>query len=183
MKSIFITTFIVAILIGMDVLADEGYVLKEGDVINISVWGEDTLNKTARVLPDGSVSFPLAGTFSVLNMSANQVEKKIAKKLKEFISEPHVSVVIEATEGNRIFVLGKVLQPGAIVMTTPMTVSQALSLSGGLNKFAEDDNITILRSQSDKGKKRLSVKYSDIISGKDFSTNHQLKAGDTILVP
>ena len=68
-------------------------------------------------------------------------------------------------------------------MTGPMTVSQALSLSGGLDKFAEEDNIRILR-KSDNGKgKQLSVNYNDIVSGKDISSNHLLKAGDTILVP
>ncbi len=163
-------------------LAESTYLLKEGDEIEISVWGEDKLDKNVRVLPDGSVSFPLAGNMKIAGLSAPQVEAKIAEKLKAYISDPVVSVVFRSTEGNRIFVLGKVPRPGPIAMTAPLTLTQALSVAGGLDKFAEEDQIIILRNAGGKPT-QLKVKYSDILTGKDLSTNYDLKAGDTILVP
>lgn len=162
--------------------ADAGYQLKEGDVIHISVWGEDTLNQEIRVLPDGSISFPLVGTLRVAGLSTPEVAEVITKSLQEYIPDPDVSVIVTATDGNRIFVLGKVGQPGPIVMTAPLTVMEALSLSGGLGTFADENDIRILR-QSAAGEEQLEVRYNDIMSGKDLSSNHQLKAGDTILVP
>ena len=67
-------------------------------------------------------------------------------------------------------------------MTSPLTVSQALSLSGGLDKFAEKDAIKILRKNNGK-QSQLPLNYTNIITGKDISSNYQLQAGDTILVP
>ena len=163
-------------------LAEDAYQLKEGDVIHISVWGEETLNQQIRVLPDGNISFPLVGSIRVSGLSPSEVEGVITKGLHEYIPDPDVSVVVTATEGNRIFVLGKVVQSGPIFMTAPLTVMEALSLSGGLNTFADGNEIRILR-QTEAGQEQLEVRYSDIMSGKDLSSNHQLKAGDTILVP
>lgn len=162
--------------------AGSAYQLKEGDLINISVWGEENLRQESRVLPDGSVSFPLVGSIVVKGMSTAEVEAAIAKGVGEFIPDPEVSVVVSATEGNRVFILGKVGNPGAIVMTAPMNVMQALSLSGGLATFADENKILVLRGTA-KGQSPLEVRYRDILSGKDLSTNHQLEAGDTILVP
>ena len=163
-------------------LSDAAYQIKEGDVIQISVWGEDRLNQETRVLPDGSISFPLVGNITVSGRTAPDVEEAITKSLHEYVPDPDVSVVITATEGNRIFVLGKVGSPGSIVMTGPLTVMQALSLAGGLDTFANENKIHILR-RSSTGQETLKVRYSDIMSGKDLSSNYQLEAGDTVLVP
>jgi polysaccharide export outer membrane protein len=162
--------------------ADRGYRLKEGDAIHISVWGEDTLNQETRVLPDGNISFPLVGYMKISGLTAPEVEAVITEGLQEYIPDPDVSVVVTATDGNRVYVLGKVAQPGPIIMTTPLTVMEALSLSGGLGTFADENKIRILR-RSSAGEEQLEVRYKDIMSGKDISTNHQLEAGDTILVP
>jgi polysaccharide export outer membrane protein len=151
--------------------------------MHISVWGEDTLNQETKVLPDGSISFPLVGNMRVIGLSASDVEEAITKGLQEYIPDPDVSVIVTSTEGNRIFVVGKVGQPGPIVMTAPLTVMEALSLSGGLNTFADENAILILRQSADGQEQQLKVRYNDIMSGKDLSTNHPLEAGDTILVP
>ena len=62
------------------------YKLNQGDSIFISVWGEDTLQKEVKVLPDGSISFPLAGRIEVANTTAPEVEKRITDKLKTYLS-------------------------------------------------------------------------------------------------
>jgi polysaccharide export outer membrane protein len=174
--------FILGFLITLPVWAGSAYELKEGDTLRISVWGEDKLNQETRVLPDGSISFPLVGNIQAAGLSAPQVEKSIAEGISDFIAEPDVSVVVLFTEGNRIYVLGKVNGPGSFVMSSPLSVMQALSLAGGLTTFADENEILILR-QSPEGQSQLSVRYNDILSGKNLSTNHQLEAGDTILVP
>jgi len=162
--------------------AESAYQLNEGDTLKISVWGEETLNHEINVLPDGSISFPLVGSVNVNSMTAPQVAEEIKKRIKTFIPDPHVSVVISSTAGNRVYVLGKVNNPGAVAMHGPMSVIQVLSISGGLGKFADEDKIRVIRYKEGK-QQQLKINYGAIMSGSDLSTNHQLMAGDTILVP
>ncbi|MGV8919516.1 MAG: polysaccharide biosynthesis/export family protein [Pseudomonas sp.] len=159
-----------------------GYLLSPGDMILISVWHEDSLRQEVHVLPDGSITFPLAGRIDVAGLDASAVALKVAAKLEEFIPEPNVSVVVTSTAGNLVYVQGKVIKPGPVQMAGPTAVLQALSMSGGLDKFADEDGIKVIRRKG-TGQVILPVRYKDLISGRDMSTNLQLQAGDTLVVP
>ena len=160
-------------------LADSGeYKIRQGDMLDVSVWGDETLVKEIRVLPDGSISFPLAGQVPVAGFSPSEIEALITKKLKKYLPDPEVTVIVQSTDGNKVYILGKVNTPGAIPLQGPMTVLQALSISGGFDRFADLDEIKILR-----GRKVLEVHYSDLIRGKNLKSNYSLQADDTILVP
>jgi polysaccharide export outer membrane protein len=158
------------------------YLLKEGDVLEVSVWQEDSLKKELRVLPDGSITFPLVGRVEVAGGTAADVEKKVAEKLKPYLTDPVVNVVVGNINGNRVYVLGNVAKPGPIVLDVPMSVLQVLSSAGGLGRFADENAIKVLRATAE-GVAILPVRYSDLIKAKDLSTNVQLRAGDTLLVP
>lgn len=158
------------------------YRLKEGDSIEVSVWREDSLKKELRVLPDGSITFPLVGRVEVAGRTSGEVERQIVKRLQPYLADPVVTVVIAGINGNRVYVIGKVLRPGPIVLDVPTTVLQALSQAGGLDRFADADAIKVLRGAPD-GPQLLAVRYNDLIKGKDLSANVELRAGDTILVP
>lgn len=160
----------------------ESYTLQEGDVLDVSVWGEETLKKEVRVLPDGSITFPLAGRVDVSNATTTEVEKRITEKLKTYLPDPQVTVVISSIEGNRVYVIGKVLKPGPVPLLSPLTVLQALSQAGGLDKFADGDDIKVLRT-SNNVQNTISVDYDSLIDGKNLESNILLKTGDTILVP
>lgn len=158
------------------------YQIRQGDVLEVSVWGDKSLNKEIRVLPDGSISFPLAGQVAVAGHSPAEVESRITAKLKTYLPDPEVTVIVNSTDGNRVYILGKVNTPGAIPLQGPMTVLQALSISGGFDKFASLDDIKILR-QTPAGQKVLDVHYNELIRGKNLESNYRLQADDTILVP
>lgn len=158
------------------------YQLRQGDVVMVSVWREDALQKQVTVLPDGSITLPLAGRIEVAGLSTPEVERRITEKLKTYLPDPVVTVVIAGIEGNRAYVMGKVNKPGPLTISGPITVLQAISMAGGFDKFADEGGIKVIRTKSD-GQEILSVNYKDIISGKNMSTNIQLKAGDTIVVP
>ena len=134
------------------------------------------------MLPDGSITVPLIGRVEVAGLTAPEVEQRITTKLKQYIPDPVVTVVITGIEGNRAFVIGKVMHPGSLIISGPITVLQAISLVGGFDKFADEGGIQVIR-QKVIGQEILPVHYKDIISGDDMSTNIQLKAGDTIVVP
>jgi len=160
----------------------EIYRLHQGDTLEISVWKENDLQKPAVVLPDGSITFPLAGRLEVVGLSTTEAEQLIAAKLKTYLPDPTVSVVISGIAGNTAYVLGKVIHPGSIVINGPLSVLQAISTAGGFDKFADEGGIKVIRENSNH-QSLLSVNYKNIISGKDMSTNIQLKANDTIVVP
>lgn len=179
-----LTLLLAGINTGLAVAADKpgAYQLRQGDSLQISVWREEALQKQVIVLPDGSITLPLVGRVVVVGLSTTEVEHIITTKLKEYIPEPLVTVVIAGIEGNRAYVMGKVIHPGSLVISGPLTVLQAISIVGGFDKFADESGIKVIRAKSD-GQEVLPVNYKDIISGKNMSTNIQLKAGDTIVVP
>lgn len=159
------------------------YQLHAGDSIFISVWKEEGLQREVRVLPDGSVTFPLAGRVEVAGASANEAAQRVSTKLKEYLPDPVVTVVVTGIEGNRVFVLGKVNKPGAMVLQGPTTVLQALSIAGGLDKFADEKGIKVIRDSGDGKSQVLPVEFRELSAGKSLTTNFRLLAGDTLLVP
>ncbi|WP_283180698.1 MULTISPECIES: polysaccharide biosynthesis/export family protein [unclassified Pseudomonas] len=161
---------------------DPTYRLSPGDNLSVSVWGEDKLKQDVRVLPDGSITFPLAGQVIVAGLDATAVAKLIAVKLEAFIPDPQVSVVVTGTEGNLVYVQGKVLKPGTVHMSGQTSVLQVISMAGGLDKFADKDDIKVVRLNGAR-QEILRVNYSKLMSGDDMSTNFLLKAGDTLVVP
>ena len=158
------------------------YQLHQGDTVMISVWRQDALQKQVVVLPDGSITLPLVGRIEVAGLSTPEIERRITVKLKEYIPEPVVTVVIVGIDGNRAYVMGKVNKPGPLLISGPLTVLQAISIAGGFDKFADEGGIKVIRTKLE-GQEIFPVRYKDIISGKDMSTNIQLKVGDTIVVP
>lgn len=169
---------------GLAVAADtpDVYQLRQGDTVLISVWREDTLVRQVVVLPDGSVTFPLIGRVDAAGLSAPELERSIATKLKKYLPDPIVTVVIVGIDGNRAYVTGKVVHPGPLVINGPITVLQAISIVGGLDKFADENGIKVIRARPE-GQKVIPINFKDIMSGDNISTNIQLKAGDTLVVP
>ncbi len=173
---------LVAVFQSFNAFADENYRLHYGDSVFISVWGEETLQKEVKVLPDGSVTFPLAGRGRRRERYHGGSTKRITEKLKVYLNDPQVTVVVTSVEGNKAYVIGKVLKAGAIPLTGPTTVLQALSLAGGFDKFAELSKIKVLRNVNNK-QTVTSVNYERLIQGQNLESNLLLQPGDTILVP
>lgn len=159
------------------------YKLLQGDRVAISVWGEETLNlKDIMVLPDGTISFPLAGNFQVVGYTTQQVEAFITEKLKEYLPAPKVTVVVTGVEGNKAYVVGKVAKPGPLLINTPTTVLQAIAIAGALDRFADEEDIKVIRLTAE-GQQVFKLNYRDLVKGKNLESNILLKSGDTIIVP
>lgn len=158
------------------------YLINPGDSLKISVWNEEALQDELRVLPDGTISFPLVGNFMAAGKTVDEVQKIVLEKLTKYLTDPAVTVSVKAVEGNSVYVIGQVAKPGNFVMYTPLTVTQALSLAGGLTAFAKANNIIILRHE-DGASKAINFKYGDIESGDELNSNIVLHSGDEIIVP
>jgi polysaccharide export outer membrane protein len=160
----------------------EPYLLNAGDVLGVSVWNEETLQKEVIVLPDGRISFPLVGELEAKGKTVSQLQSAIKVKLTEYLSDPVVTVSVLNVSGNTIHILGKVTNPGIFVMSQPLDAIKALSLAGGLSAYAEENNIIILRRNGDE-QDVLPVRYGSIKKGQSLETNILLKSGDVIVIP
>lgn len=162
--------------------ATAGYRINPGDTLEISVWREEALQREVLVRPDGGFSFPLAGDMSAQGKTVVQIRDELAQKLSRYIPDLVITVTITGVEGNRIFVIGQVREPGAFVMNPQLDVLQALSLAGGTTPFASLKNIRILRRESGV-QRALNFDYTDVSEGKSLAQNILLQSGDVVVVP
>jgi polysaccharide export outer membrane protein len=153
-----------------------------GDVLQITVWKEDGLDREIIVLQDGTITFPLIGTLQVQGLTPSRVQSTIKSKLKTLIPEASVTVMVKAPLGHTVSVLGQVGKPGEIVMARHMGVMEALSQVGGLTPYANTSRIVILRYIDGK-KTSLRFPYDDIAQGRHLETDIDLKPGDVVMVP
>jgi polysaccharide export outer membrane protein len=163
-------------------VSDPSYALRAGDLLRVTVWKEDELDRDVLILPDGTIDFPLIGSFTAAGQSTSQLQKTIKSKLKPFIPSASVTVVVKETRGNVVSVMGQVGRPGDVVMNRALTVVQALSQVGGLTPYADDDSIVVLRTVDGK-ETALPFDYSDIANGRNLDSNIRLMPGDVIIVP
>ena len=161
---------------------DGGYLLNPGDLLDVAVWKEEEMSRQVLVLPDGTISFPLAGHLKASGLTARQVQDELVKRIKKYISEPVVTVSVGGVGGNKIFVIGQVRNPGEFPVSRPTDVMQALSLAGGLTAFGDEDDIKILRREGGK-QVALPFDYSDVKRGERLDLNIVLRPGDVVVVP
>ncbi len=162
--------------------ASVSYLIGPGDVLNISVWKEEGMQKEVLVRPDGGITFPLAGEIKAGGLTTKELSDELVKKLKKYIPHPSVTVSVLQSVSNKIYVIGKVNRPGEFIATGYMDVLQALTMAGGLTPYAESDEIKIIR-RTETGTKMKLFDYDEVISGERLDMNIILKAGDTVVVP
>jgi polysaccharide export outer membrane protein len=160
----------------------DNYLLQAGDVLTVSVWKEADLSSDLLVRPDGGISMPLAGEIAAAGHTADEVRTTIEQRLRKYIPDPTVAVIVKQTMGNQIFVIGKVNRPGEYPVARPVDVMQALSLAGGTTPFAAVDDIRILR-RAGTGQVTMRFRYRDIEHGRNLQQNIVLQSGDTVVVP
>lgn len=158
------------------------YLIQPGDILQVTVWREADMQLEVLVRPDGSFSIPLAGEIIAKNKSAASLSREIFEKLQKYMPDLAVNVAVKQPAGNKVYVIGKVNQPGEFIMTRPMDVVQALTVAGGLNKYASPGNIKIIRRVNEEQQVFL-FDYGDIADGKRLKQNILLRSGDVIIVP
>ncbi len=157
------------------------YVIGADDTLHISVWKEPDLTVTVPVRPDGKISLPLLDDVQAAGITPMQLSGSIRDKLKKYIADPRVTVVVTAMNSRRIFVTGEVTHPGAMPLLPNMTMLQALS-SAGFTQFASLKGIYLLRTQNGQQEK-IPFNYKDVVKGKHPEQNILLRPGDTLVVP
>ncbi len=162
--------------------AGRAYEVQPGDVLLISVWKEIDLQQEVLVRPDGAFSFPLVGEISALNKTIENIRVELARKLSRYIPDLVVTVGISQINGNKVYVIGQVNQPGEFVVNPRVDVMQALAMAGGTTPFADLNDIKILRRTSTK-QTVFEFRYSDVARGRRLDQNIILQTGDIVVVP
>ena len=158
------------------------YTLNPGDVLQITVWKEDGLDREVLVVPDGSINFPLAGTLSAAGKTTAQLQDEIVAKLQKYIPDASVAVSVKAALGNVVDVIGQVAKPGELTIGHRTTVMQALSMAGGLTPYASENKIIILRTVDGK-ESSIAFPYDDVQRGQSLDKDIALSPGDVVVVP
>jgi polysaccharide export outer membrane protein len=157
------------------------YLIGAEDNLQITVWREPTLSGTIPVRPDGMISLVLVGDLKAAGLTPMQLAADITQRLKKFIQDPSVSVVVLAVNSQRVFLIGEVGHAGPVALTAGMTPLQAIAAAGGLSNFANSKHIYILRGEPGKQQK-IPFNYKQALKGDNRETV-ALRPGDTIVVP
>ena len=166
------------------------YRINAGDELEIYVWGEERLQRTVKVLPDGTVAFPLVGQIRAQGALPSEIEARISDGLKtQYRGEvPQVTVSVAAASGMQFSVMGRVKSPGTFTPGRYVNVLEALSLAGGPNEFANLDNVLVIRKvgdQLDTFRVRIASLFKTGADNSDVlrANIQRLQSGDTVIVP
>jgi polysaccharide biosynthesis/export protein len=162
--------------------------IQPNDRLTIDVYKNPDLSRQVTVQPDGLISIPLVQSIRAAGLTPVQLKIEMEKRLKEYLEVPTVTIIIDAIQSYRIYVIGKVQKPGIIMSERPLTVLQALSLAGGFQDYSKKDQITIVRTISPQaGRGQQDIKYpfdyDRVIEGPKQTQNIFLLSGDVVNVP
>ncbi len=163
--------------------SDSSYVIGANDVLAINVWKEPDISRSVPVRSDGKISLPLVGELQAGGQTPRQLEDEITKRLKNYISEPDVTVIVTDSKSQKVNILGMVARPGAYLLTSSTTVLDSIAMAGGFKDFAKQKAVYVLRQGADGAQQRIPFNYKDVIKGKNPEQNIRLQAGDTVVVP
>jgi polysaccharide export outer membrane protein len=166
-----------------DPVRGDNYLIGEGDVLQISVWGEPTASvPVATVRTDGKISMPLIKEVQVAGLTPAQVEAIVQEQLGKIIRTPDVTVIVAQINSKKIYLTGQVKREGPLKYTYRMTVLQAISEAGGLTDYAKRKEIYVLHTENGRQYK-LPFNYISVLRGEHMEQNILLSPGDTIVVP
>ncbi|HJT86281.1 MAG TPA: polysaccharide biosynthesis/export family protein [Bryobacteraceae bacterium] len=159
------------------------YVIGEGDVLQVSVFGEPTASVQAVVVrPDGKISVPLLGDIQASGFTPTDLAKSLTEKLNDLIKAADVTIVVTQINSKKVYIVGAVKKEGPIPYTYRMRVMQAISEAGGLTDYAKRKRIYVLRNENGKSR-QLPFDYAAVLKGQRMETNVELLPGDTLVVP
>ena len=181
-RCLLVSSFLLTINSSSYAQENADFTIRPGDVLQVTVWKEEGMDRELVVLPDGSLNFPLIGTVVVQDLTTIAAQNLIKDKLKKSIPDASVTVMVKAPLGHTVNVMGQVAKPGEIVMGRRMNVMQALSQAGGLTPYASEGSIVVLRNVNGE-KKSIEYPYNDISRGRDLDKDVDLVPGDVIFVP
>jgi polysaccharide export outer membrane protein len=158
----------------------EPYIVGVADSLLISVWKEPDFSGPVVVRPDGIITVPVVGDIHVSGLTTLQVQDLLTEKLKAVVTEPQVTVVVREIKSRKVYLVGKVGRPGAVLLGGHETVLQVIAEAGGPAQFSKPDKMYVLRTVGGH-QKRIPFHYKKVLSGN--APDLELEVDDVIVVP
>jgi polysaccharide export outer membrane protein len=162
---------------------DDSFVIGDDDVLAINVWKEPDISRTVPVRSDGHISLPLVGDVQAAGRTPLKLELDIAARLKNYIGEPEVTVMVQQINSQKFNILGQVNKPGSYVLANSATILDAIALAGGFRDFAKEKSVYVLRQNPDGSQTRIPFNYKEVVKGRNPAQNVRLQPRDTVVVP
>jgi polysaccharide export outer membrane protein len=158
------------------------YRLGPGDKLRIEVYKDAQLSQSVQIRPDGKITLPLIGDLDASNRTPIELRDTIATSLKEYVTNPTVTVIVVEALASKVYVMGEVTHPGTMELHGPTTILQALAMAGGFKEFANTKDVKVLRPKGDRGSiETIRFNYKDVLNGD--ARPFYLRSGDTVVVP
>lgn len=158
------------------------YVIGVSDVVRVAVWKDPNLSADAAVRPDGTITLPLVGEVVASGRTAVALQREVAQRLSAFVKDAVVTVAVAEVNSYRFTVAGNVEHPGMFTSRYYVTVSEALALAGGPNRYASSGHVVIVRNAGTTAR-RIPIDYDAILSGESQDQDVVILAGDAVHVP
>jgi polysaccharide biosynthesis/export protein len=159
-----------------------GYIIGPEDVLQVMYWREKDVSAEVVVRPDGMISLPLLNDVKAGGLTPEQLRDSVNEAAKKFFEDPNVTINIKAINSRKVSITGSVGKPGQYPLSAPTSVLQLIAMAGGLTEFADQKNISVLRTENGKPL-RFPFNYKDVSKGRNLKQNIELKPGDTVIVP
>ena len=156
------------------------YRLGAEDVIEVFVWKESELSTTVVIRPDGKISLPLANELEASGKTAAELQQEISERLRRYITEPIVNVMVKQINSLKISVLGEVRKPDVYRIKNQLTVLDAIAMAGGFTDLARPNRVVVLRNTA-SGPQRIKINVKQTVAdaaGQPF----YLQPQDTVYV-
>ena len=156
------------------------YSIGSGDVLQVNVWKENELGQKLVVRPDGMISLPLIGDVQASGSTTEELSKFISDKLKTYLNNPQVTVIVLEVHSKFFVVMGEVAKPGPYPLARRITILEAISQAGGFKEFAKTGKVYVLHNDG-SSTTRSSIHYKQLLKGR--VRDNGISNGDTIVVP
>ncbi|MBI4223421.1 MAG: polysaccharide biosynthesis/export family protein, partial [Deltaproteobacteria bacterium] len=164
-----------------EIPAEAVYRIDVGDILSVSVWRNEDLDKNVVVRPDGVISYPLVGDVPAVGLTLVELDNQLTAALTEFIRNPVVSVAVERFGGVKVIALGEVAGQGILSLPGGGTVIDVIALSGGFTRDAVRRSTFLIRGGM-KNPQVYRLNLARIFKG-DLSQNVAIQSNDIIYVP
>jgi polysaccharide export outer membrane protein len=161
---------------------DPNYIIGPEDELIVSVWKEPDITRSVPVRPDGKISLALLNDVQATGLTPMQLGFAITEKLKNFISEPQVTIIVTRINSQRVFIVGEVAKAGIYTLVPNMTALEAISTAGGFSPFAKRTKVFILRRENGTVA-TIPFNYKQAVRSHRPELDIVLKPGDRIVVP
>jgi polysaccharide biosynthesis/export protein len=161
---------------------EAGYRIGPEDMLQVSVWNNDAMSRTAPVRPDGKISLPLLNDIQAAGLTPMELRDQLMRRLADYMPHPEVSVIVTDVRSFKVAVIGQVPKPDRYDLKSSATVMDVLAMAGGFTEFASRSRIVVIRSDGGKTA-RIPFDYEKVREGDVRQANFRLRPGDIVLVP